>query len=492
MIDEDYENPEDIVEEVRHEVIIPPKPDTEVEEYELVEVYTENGIDFYIDDLINVFYEFCRYMFNRAGFREPTTIQRMIIEFIAKPSDKDKMIQGPRGCGKSYISQLYVLWNILRDNDNHILVRSASSKRSRNYTTFLLNLIRQTPLLSHLAPGNKHRKSSELFDVNGAIASDSPTVLSAGISGTVTGLRATKCILDDVEVVGNAKTPETRETLNDQVNENYNLLVESNGISGDVLVLGTFQTGDSIYIPMIQSGSFEYLIIPAEYPPLEAWFIDMVPEEIMEVSRKFPDKIGMAIDERLDDEFLRRRKLRAGKSNYELHYMLNPILQDTLRFPLKLKDLMVYDIDKDDNPVKFVYSSNEMITDIKHRGFTGDNFTKPAFTSEERMGFDFTTLAIDPSGRGKDETGYIIVSLVGSRIFIRDFGGLKGGYDDETLDAIVALAVKYDVNKVVAESNFGDGAYLKMLEAKLEKLHNCATEDVRAVGQKETRIIDTL
>ena len=53
-------------------------------------------------------------MFARAGFDKPTTIQKMIIDFISKPSKLDKMIQGPRGCGKSYISQLYVLWNILR------------------------------------------------------------------------------------------------------------------------------------------------------------------------------------------------------------------------------------------------------------------------------------------------------------------------------------------------------------------------------------------
>lgn len=478
--------------EEEYDVIIPEKVEYEEEDYELVEVYTENGIDFYFDDLINDFYTFCCYMFVRAGFANPTTIQKMIIYFIAKPSDKDKMIQGPRGCGKSFISQLKVLWDILRDNDNHILVRSASSKRSRNYTTFLLNLIKQTPLLQHMSPTNKHRKSSELFDVNGAKASDSPTVLSAGISGAVTGLRATLCVLDDVEIVSNANTPETRETLNDQINENYNLLVESNGISGEVLVLGTFQTGDSVYIPMIQSGSFEHLIIPAEYPPVNAWFRDMVPKEILQVSIDNPDMIGKAIDERLNDKFLAKRKLRAGKSNYELHYMLNPILEDSLRFPLKLKDLMVVDIDMEDNPIKYVYSAEEKLTNIKHRGFTGDNPTKPAWTSTERMPFDFTILAIDPSGKGSDETGYCVVSLVGSRIFIREFGGLQGGYEDEALDTLVALAIKYNVNRVTAESNFGDGAYLKMLEAKLEKEHRCETKDVRAVGQKEVRIIDTL
>ena len=385
------------------------------------------------------------------------------------------------------------LWDILRNNDEHILVRSASSKRSRNYTTYLLNLIKTTPLLQHLSPRSNQRKSSELFDVNGANPSDSPTLLSAGISGTVTGLRATKAKIDDVEVVKNSTTPETRETLMTQVNENYNLLAESNGISGEVLVLGTFMGTDSIYVSMIRSGSFDCLIIPAEYPPLTEWYLEFVHEDILKVSRENPDMIGRAIDERLNDDFLAKRKLRAGKSNYELHYMLNPNLQDELKYPLKLKDLIVYDIDPIDNPIRFIYSSQDRDKGLKHRGFTSDYLVNPAWLSEERSKFQFTILAIDPSGKGEDETGYCVVSLMGGKIFIRDFGGVKGGYEDEALDNLVGLAMKYKANKIVGESNFGGGMYMRMLEKKLlEAEYNCETEDVRASKQKELRVIDTL
>lgn len=479
---------EDLEEELIQEI----SDDDIIWEEELIDVYIENGEEFALDDLINDFYIFCCYMFYRAGFAKPTKIQKMIIDFIAKPSKRDKLIQAPRGAGKSYISQLKVLWDMLRDNDEHILVRSASSKRSRNYTTFLLNLIKTTPLLQHLSPRNNQRKSTELFDVNGAKPSDSPSVLSAGISGTVTGLRASRCILDDVEVVKNSTTPETRETLNNQINENFNLLTESNGVSGEVLVLGTFQTSDSVYVPMVRSGAYDCLIIPAEYPPLDAWYLEMVSEDIMEVSKNNPEMIGRAIDERLDDDFLSKRKLRAGRSNYELHYMLNPNLQDELKYPLKLRDLIVMDIDPIDNPIRIIYSSEEKVRDLKHKGFNSDYFVKPAWTSPERVGFDFTILAIDPSGRGTDETGYVVMSLMGGKIFVRDFGGLQGGYEDSTFDTLIAIAKKYTVNAVIVESNFGDGAYAKMMGNKLIDNHNCVLEEVRASGQKEARIIDAL
>ncbi len=469
-------------------------PDSDVEWVEeVVDVYIEKGEEFYFDDLVNDFYIFCKYMFYRAGFKAPTTIQRMIIDFLAKESDKDKLVQGPRGCGKSYISQLKTLWDLNRNNHEVVLVRSASDKRSRNWTTFLINTIKTTPILQHLSPRGNQRKSTELFDVNGAKVSDSPSVSSYSIGATVTGLRSTKTILDDVEVLKNSSSPVGRETLTDQIAECFNLLSETNDeegneIVGEVLVLGTFQSSESVYVEMIRSGLYETLIIPAEYPPVTEWYEEFVHKDIMDISKSQPELIGRAIDERINDRSLARKKL-LGKSNYELHYMINP----NLTYPLKLKDLIVTDIDPIDNPIRVTYSSEEKIRELKHRGFINDYLVRPAWQSEERSPFDITILAVDPSGRGGDETGYVVYSLMGGKLYVRDFGGLVGGYDDGALDTLVGIGRKYGVNVVVVESNFGDGAYTQMLETKLlEDDYRCEVVEVRASQQKEARIIDTL
>lgn len=472
-------------------------PDSEVVwTEELVDVYTAKGEEFFLDDLIESFPIFCRYMFFMKGFREPTTIQRMIIEFIATPTEKDKLVQAPRSSGKSFISQLKTLWDLLRNNDETVLVRSASDKRSRNYTTFLLNTIKTTPLLQHLSPRGNQRKSTELFDVNGAGVSDSPTVSSYSIGATVTGLRSTKTVLDDIEVLKNSSTEDTRETLIAQRDECYNLLSETydedgNQVSGEVLVLGTFQTSMSIYVDMVRSGAYECLIIPAEYPPVTEWYREFVTPEIMEVSINNPDMIGKAIDERINDKVLAKKKL-LSRSNYELHYMLNPNLNDELKYPLKLRDLMVVDIDEQDNPIRVIYGSEHKIRDLKHKGFTSDNFVKPAYMSKERLPFEFTILAVDPSGRGSDETGWIVISLLAGKIWVRDFGGVLGGYEDESLQQLLEVAKRYNVNETVVESNFGDGAYTKMLETHFKNEHKCAIMEVRASMQKERRIIETL
>lgn len=460
----------------------------------IVDIYTVGGKEFIFDDLVEDFNVFYEYMFLRLGFGIPTEAQKAMASYLNAPNEKDKMIMALRGLAKSLTTQLYVLWRLLRDNNEKILVRSASSKRSRNFTTFLLNLMKTTPLLQHLVPRSDQRKSSELFDVNGAEPSDSPNVFSAGIGSTVTGMRATLIISDDIEVMSNSGTPETRETLLNQFGESINLLVESDVITGETVVLGTPQSADSIYTGLMKTGAFDVFMIPAEYVEIDEWYGDKLAPYLLERIKEDPSIIGTAVDSRFNEKVLAKRKLRVGKSAYSLQYLMNPNLQDELKYPLKLKDLIVYDIDSEDNPIRFIYSSEEKIRekDLRHRGFPSDFYTKPSWLSPERAGFDFTILAVDPSGRGSDETGYIVVSLMGGKIFVRDFGGLKGGYEDEALETLCGVAKKYNVNKVLVESNFGDGAYLRMLETKLILIHNCETEDVRAVGQKEVRIIDTL
>lgn len=468
-------------------------PDEDIEWHEeLVDVYTAGDKEFFLDDLIEDFEVFYEYMFLRLGFGLPTEPQRYMAKYICSNIKLDKMLLALRGLAKSLTTELYVLWRLLRNNNEHILIRSASSKRSRNFTTFLLNLLKTTPILQHLAPRNNQRKSTEMFDINGAEPSDSPNVYSAGVGASVTGMRATIVISDDIEVPSNSGTEDTRATLLEQYNESINLLVEGGGVSGEVIILGTYQSMDSIYLALESTGAFQVCMIPAIYPEINNFYKTRLAPYIKERIEANPNLIGTAVDTRFNMEVLNKRKLRIGKTAFELQYQLNPMSTDELKYPLKLKDLIVYDIDPVDNPIRFIYSSEEKIRSLKHRGFVTDFFTAPAWLSEERASFDFTILAVDPSGRGADETGYVVISLMGGKMFIRDFGGLNGGYDDEALDSLVAKAIKYQVNAVVCESNFGDGAYTKMLETKLKLSYNCIVEEVRAVSAKELRIIDTL
>lgn len=108
---------------------------------------------------------------------------------------------------------------------------------------------------------------------------------------------------------------------------------------------------------------------------------------------------------------------------------------------------------------------------------------------------DYTgkVMAVDPSGRGGDETSYAVVAFLHGRLFVLDAGGFKGGYDDSTLEAICHRAKLFGVNEVIIEPNFGDGMFNKLLAPHMTRIYPCKiSETERSRGQKEQRIVDTL
>tara|TARA_B100000282_G_scaffold208850_1_gene153673 strand:- start:281 stop:922 length:642 start_codon:yes stop_codon:yes gene_type:complete len=112
--------------------------------------------------------------------------------------------------------------------------------------------------------------------------------------------------------------------------------------------------------------------------------------------------------------------------------------------------------------------------------------------SDEFAPFEGSVMAIDPSGRGEDRTGYAVLKMLHGILYLTAIGGLEGGYSDETLEQLARIAKKQDVNYIVIESNFGDGMATQLLKPVMSRIHPCEMEEVRHNIQKEKRIIDTL
>ena len=101
-------------------------------------------------------------------------------------------------------------------------------------------------------------------------------------------------------------------------------------------------------------------------------------------------------------------------------------------------------------------------------------------------------MAIDPSGRGTDETAYAIVRYLNGYLFLVDMGGYSEGYSDSVLTQLGNKTKVYGVNEVIIEGNFGDGMFTQLFKPILLKIHPCAIQEVKNTQQKEARIIDTL
>ena len=454
--------------------------------------------------LVNNFKEFYKYCFWYQNLPSPTRDQLYMASYMsAAVMNADRtptMLQAQRGLAKSLTVQLLTVWILLRNKNEKIVVVSATGRRSESFTLFCLNLLKTIPLLKHLVPGTDQRSSGNKFDVAGRIPDDSPSVTAFGVTSAKTGSRASFIIYDDVEIPENSGTAQMREKLLDGVRDTANL-----GVSGVFreLCICTPQSGDSVYNTLRAVDGFECTILPSEYPEELEGYEGCLAKHIERKTKRCPELVGMNTDKRQDMAHLMQQKVK-GKARYKLQYMLDTTLSDAEKYPLKLADLIVMDLDREQAPTHIEYGSEKRLTlyDIKHSGFRGDFLYQPRYMSNDRVPYEGIAMFIDPSGRGGDETTYAVTAHLGGKIFVLALAGLTGGYEADTLLELAHVAKDYNVKLIQVESNFGDGSFAELLKPVVSEHYMMASrersaggvfiEDVRATTNKERRIIDTI
>jgi hypothetical protein len=439
-------------------------------------------------ELIKDFRNFLFVVWEHLNLPEPTPVQYDIAQYLQDHDEKRIVIEAFRGVGKSYITSAYACHQLLLNPEVKILVVSASKIRADDFSTFTMRLITEMPLLQHLIPKGSQRQSKISFDVGPAKASHSPSVKSAGITGQLAGSRADIVIADDIEIPNNSMTQTMRDKISEAVKE-FDAILKPDG---RVIYLGTPQTEMSLYETLPERG-YKPLIWPSRVPKNpDKYAGKLAPIIVRKLNEGAPE--GEPIDPlRFDDEDLTERELSYGRSGFALQFMLDTALSDADRYPLKLEDLIVMDIDNDKAPEKVIWGrSKDKIIDIPNVGMPGDYFYPPIQVVGDYINYTGSVLAIDPSGRGKDETAYAVVKMLNGILYAIDFGGIAGGYSSDTLQALSVIARKYHVNQVLIESNFGDGMFSELLKPVLTKVYPCSIEEVRHNIQKEKRIVDTL
>jgi len=425
----------------------------------------------------------------------PTNVQYDIADYLQSKDEKRKIIEAFRGVGKSWITSAFVCWRLLINPQEKILVVSASKQRADDFSIFTKRLLGEMEILQHLAPNDDQRNSNIAFDVAPSRASHAPSVKSVGVTGQMTGSRASLIIADDVESANNSATQTQREKLSETIKEFEAILTPDP--TSEIIYLGTPQTEESIYNLLAERG-YKQQIWTARYPKDAKQLASYGPKLAPYVADRWTeDNAWTPVDpDRFDDNDLSERETSYGRSGFALQFMLDTTLSDQDKYPLKLSDLIVMDIDRDKCPVKVAWGSRteEVIRDLPNVGFTGDRFHKPLYISDEWQEYAGTVMSIDPAGRGKDNTGYAIVKQLNGMLYVVDAGGLPGGYSPEALTDIAKKAKEHNVNEIIIESNFGDGMFSSLLKPILSKIYPVSInpDEVRHNTQKEMRIIDSL
>lgn len=447
-----------------------------------------------IEKAKNEFWAFCFIVWKEINLPDPTPIQVDIAQFLQYPPSDRVIIEGFRGVAKSFLTCAYAVWRLWQERQLKILIVSASKDRADANARFIKKIIHTIHFLSSMRADKNQLDTQNLFDVGGAIADISPSVKSIGITGQITGTRADILISDDVETPKNSGTQAQRDKLSEQVKE-YDAIIKPNGT---IIYLGTPQTEASLYNTLQQRG-YVARIWPVLYPlnneERESYGEKLAPF----IAKKYdlnPEKYaGKPTDPtRFNNEEIAKRKLSYGKAGFALQFLLNTNLSDYNKYPLKVSDLIVSDLAIDETSTKWAWSNDaqQRIDDIPCVALTGDFFYAPLSRDTSTMPYEGCVMAIDPSGRGSDETAYAVVKILNGYLFVLEIDGFNSGYSDHTLSRLAQKAAFWGVNEIVVEANFGDGMFTKLMTPIFNKIYPCKITEIKNNKQKELRIIDTL
>ena len=444
-----------------------------------------------LDLLRDDFKLFLQALWSQLDLPSPTRAQYAIADYLQN-GPKRLQIQAFRGVGKSWITGAFVLWTLFNNPEKKIMIISASKERADNMSIFLQKLIIETPWLSHLRPKSDDARWSRIsFDVN-CSPHQAPSVKSVGITGQLTGSRADLMILDDIEVPGNSMTELMREKLLQLCTEAESILTPKD--DSRIMYLGTPQTTFTVYRKLAER-SYKPFVWPARYPKKVNQYEGLLAPQLVADLENGADIWDVTDPDRFDNDDLLEREASMGRSNFMLQFMLDTSLSDAEKFPLKMADLVVTSVNPSTAPDSVVWCSDpkNVIKELPTVGLPGDYFYSPMQLQGEWLPYTETICSVDPSGRGTDETAAAYISQRNGFLYLHKMSAYRDGYSDQTLLDILKGCKKYNVTKLVIETNFGDGIVAELFKKHLQQTKQAIdVEEVRANVRKEDRIIDSL
>ncbi len=430
---------------------------------------------------------------------EPSPLQYDVADYMQNlPKSADGIsrgqVQSMRGAGKTYLAAAFALWNLYRNPDCKLLIISSTTKRSREFVLLCRQIMDRGELLHSLKPrlasqgsptGKDQVDNAEAFDV-GCLTrpAKDPSLTSYGIFSTFTGSHPDVIVSDDIETPENSLSNDGREKLHTSAME-YESLINP---KGTVLYLGTPQSEESVYLKLERS--YPIRRWPCVKPDLsDEKATRNVAPYILNLEG---DPGSPTYPERFPTDSLLEKEAIYGPSMYALQMLLDTTLADAERYPLKLKDLIVMDCNTEMAPARVVWGTTNRLQ-LDSVGLNGDRCYGPGFTDEQFAEYQTAVMYIDPSGGGTDETAYAVVKALNGSLYLLAAGGWAGGHNEAVMKKLAQTAAMHNLNRVVVETNFGDGMFEKLLQPVMARYCGPVQIDSRrSTGQKELRILDTL
>lgn len=213
-----------------------------------------------------------------------------LCEWMSRSDGKDhQLVLMPRDHGKSRYAAYYALWELTRDPAKRILYISSTAYLATMQLGFIKDIMQNRiyrkywPEMTHEDEGKRKMWRLDAIMVDHPIRAEKgirdPSILTAGLDKSITGLHFDIAILDDVVVQENAYTEEGRNKVKSQ----YSLLASIEGANAKEVAVGTRYHPSDLYAD----------ILAMEYTPVdEETEEELEPVKIYEVFERQVEDAG--------------------------------------------------------------------------------------------------------------------------------------------------------------------------------------------------------
>ena len=461
----------------------------------LDELVEENPQFLYSDQMVeemkNDFKVFMHFAWKDSFGFTPHLIQYHFADMMQQGVGGRTVLCALREFGKTITDATFINWLLFRDPNFTVLVVSANKPRAREITGMALGMIKACSFMSHMVPGKDDLDGREAFTVgNRTRIRKEASCVSTSITAGNTGAHADLILTDDMEIPKNSDTQTKRQALMEGIDE-YTYILNKGGTE---LFIGTPQTNDSVYWKMKATGNYNLFRVPAEYPDvLNEDGMDSLAPFLLEHLRENEELVGLpTYPERFSAEDLAVAKAKSP-ATYARQMLLDPSIADESKYPLKLRDFIVMDLNPLTGPRRVMWGNANPRTDIDSPGKGKDMFYGPNFVDWEPTPYEHSVIGIDSAGNGPDEVGFCVGKKITGQVFITAAGGIDGGYDEPTLKRLAKIIIEQGVKEIRLEKTMVDEQYGMHLTRVLGSMGiSLPIKFVPAVGQKEIRMLSRI
>jgi hypothetical protein len=406
-------------------------------------------------------------------------VHQDLARFLMPGGKSHKLVLLPRDHQKSAFAGLYAAWRITRQPNIRILYISSTANLATKQLKFIKDILtsdryrRYWPEMVNREEAKREKWTESEISVDHPLRAETytrdPTVFTAGLTTSVTGLHCDLSIMDDVVVKENAYTEDNRK----KVEEQYSLLASIEGTEGEAIVVGTRYHPKDLYNTMMQMEIEVY----DEYG-------ELVSQELLY------DKFERQVE--TDGVFLWPRQ--KGPRGTWFGFNKEILAKKKTQYLDKVQFRAQYYNDPNDAESAGIGHECFQYYDKTHLTRSMGQW----YMKGKRLAL---AAAVDFAYSLKERSDYTAIVVIGvdpeANIYVLDIDRFKSNLPSEYFDHILALHQTWDFRKIKMEVTAAQAAIVNTIKQVHIAQHGLAlaVEDVRPdrrQGSKEERIAAVL